>query len=95
MITYVPKEKLFPAFGMCYGDGRIEIREDLPVIVRPFIEAHETYHSTDRATFWLWREMKANIYAGIRHPIGLVATAAMSLSPDRLKYYFSRFKDKK
>jgi len=94
MITYVKKEEIYPSFGLCYKDGTIKIREDLPQIVKDFLLVHETYHSTDKATNWIWREIKANGAGLWKHPIGFTATLLMSLSPYRLKYYFQRFRDK-
>jgi hypothetical protein len=94
MIQYVAKEVLYPKFGD-YGKGEIRVRADLPKCVREFVSEHEVYHSADTAKFWLWREIKANAFAAIKHPIGLIATAFMSLSPGRLKYYVSRFKNGK
>jgi hypothetical protein len=94
-ITYVPKEKLYPAFGICHKDGLIEIREDLPWCVKDFLEVHELYHSTDTETIWWKREIKAN-WAGLKsHPVGFIVTACMSLAPYRIKLYWQRFRDKK
>jgi hypothetical protein len=93
-INYVSKETLYPKFGFCSSDGQtIQIREDLPGIVGDFVLMHEMYHSTDKSTNWLWREIKANCYAFIKNPIGGIITVFMSLSPYRLKYYFMRFKN--
>jgi hypothetical protein len=91
-IRLVPKEKLYPAFGMSYSSGRIEIRNDLPKNVRLFVQYHELYHLRDKATNWLWREIKANCYAFLKCPLGGILTVILSLHPDRLKYYWSRFK---
>lgn len=92
MIEYVTKETLYPSFGMYYSDGRIQIRNDLPSKVKDFVLAHELYHSTDKATHWIWREIKANIVAFMKHPLGGLITFFMSLAPYRLKYYYHRFK---
>lgn len=94
-IECVSKEEIYPAFGVCYKDGTIKIREDLPQRVKDFVLIHEIYHSTDKSTYWLWREIKANSYAAIKHPIGFIITMVMSLAPYRLKFYWTRFKDKK
>ena len=92
MITYVNKEKLYPSFGVCYADGRIEVRNDLPNIVIKFVVQHEIYHRTDKAKNWIWREIKANVYAFTQHPIGGLYTVFLSLSPSRLKFYYDRWK---
>jgi hypothetical protein len=94
VITYVSKEKLYPAFGICYSDGRIEIREDLPQCVKDFLVVHETYHSTDTETIWWKRELKANWAGLLIHPVGFFVTLIMSLSPARLKLYVQRWATK-
>jgi len=91
-VDFVPKEKLYPAFGMCYSDGNIEVRDDLPKIVKLFVLYHEFYHAGDRAKNWIWREIKANCYAFLKCPLGGILTLILSLHPDRLKYYWSRLK---
>ena len=93
-ITYVPKQEIYPSFGLAYKDGTIKIREDLPRCAKDFLLAHETYHTTDKETVWWKREIKANIVGFVAHPLGGIITAAMSLSPYRLRYYVKRFKDK-
>jgi hypothetical protein len=94
-VNYVPKEKLFPKFGEANSTTQqIYIREDLPKITQPFLIAHETYHLTDKTKFWLYREIRANFYAGIKHPVGFITICFMSLSLDRLKYYWKRIKTK-
>lgn len=94
-IKYVSKSTIYPKFGVCHPDGLIEIRKDLPWCVKDFLETYEIYHSTDTETIWWKRELKAN-WAGFRlHPIGFMVTMLMSLAPYRLKYYYTRFRDKK
>jgi hypothetical protein len=92
-ITYIPKQEIYPSFGVCYKDGTIKIREDLPQSVKWFVLEHEIYHSTDKATYWIWRELKANTHAAVMYPWGFIVTAIMSLSPYRLWYYVQRFKN--
>ena len=94
-IIYVPKEALFPSFGMSYNDGHIEIREDLPERIKQFLVYHETYHTTDKAKNWIWREIKANTYGAIKCPLGFLITLVYSLQPYRIWYYIQRIKDKK
>jgi len=95
MITYVKKEEIYPAFGICNSIGDIKVREDLPQNVKWFVLEHEIYHSTDTSKFWLWREIKANWCGFKQHPIGFIVTVFMSLSPYRLKLYWQRFKNNK
>lgn len=50
-VRFVSKEHLGSAFGCCYGDGLIEVRDDLPPRVREFVKAHELYHQGDMSDF--------------------------------------------
>ena len=91
MIVYVNKEAIYPRFG--YADpetNTVSIRNDLPGSVRKFVTAHEVYHLEDKAKWWIWREIKANAYAGWKNPLGLILCMLMSLAPYRLKYYWDR-----
>lgn len=90
-VKYVSKEKLYPAFGEVVKNVAL-IRKDLPKPVKEFVKIHEFYHLKDKAKNWIIREIKANIYAGIRRPIGFIITLIMSLHPSRLKLYYQRFK---
>ena len=94
IINYVPKEEIYPSFGLCYKDGTIKIREDLSQIAKNFIVVHETYHVTDKETIWWKRELKANWVGLVSHPFGFFIILFMSLAPYRLKYYWERFKKK-
>ena len=94
LIKIVPREELYPKFGYAIPVGQTAyIREDLPFSVQLFVQDHELYHLRDKAEWWVWREVKANLISGIRHPIGFVACCILSLSPDRLKFYIKRFKE--
>lgn len=88
-ITYVPYSQIAPQFGRQTGD-EILIREDLPGNARAFLLAHETFHVTDKASNWIWRELRANL-AGFRaNWIGFLIVLAMSMNPVRLRYYWQR-----
>jgi hypothetical protein len=90
-IIYVPKDEIYPMFGWADKASQVaRIREDLPDSVRRFVTVHETYHLKDNATWWLWREIKANAYAAWKHPWGFILCCLMSLAPYRLKYYWNR-----
>ena len=92
-VVYLPKSLLYPRFGQADMAGRIAyVRQDLPGMVRRFVAAHEIYHLHDDATWWLWREIKANAAAAWNHPLGFLLCACMSLSPSRLRYYLQRIK---
>jgi len=82
------RENLYPRFGLALPDKQlVYVRDDLLGCVKRFVIGHELYHLRDKAQWWIWREVKANIHAAIRHPIGLVACVFMSLAPYRLWYY--------
>jgi hypothetical protein len=90
-VIYQTREDLYPRFGLTMPDQqRVHVREDLPGCVKRFVISHELYHLGDRSQWWVWREVKANIHAAIRHPIGFMACVFMSLAPYRLRYYGRR-----
>jgi hypothetical protein len=95
-INYVDKLELEDGqFGVCIGFGDnaiIKIRRDLPYSMKNFILAHELYHTTDKAKWWVWREIKANWAGCKQYPYGCLQTIIKSLSLNRLKYYFNRIK---
>lgn len=94
-VKYVEKGLIFPAFGRAFPEFRLAlVRKDLPEPVRDFVEDHERYHLTDPARWWLWREIKANVYAFVRHPWGGTRCVFMSVfSLDRVKFYWRRFRE--
>lgn len=93
-IKYVSKQKLYPAFGESDIKKQIAyVRKDLPKIVKKFVTIHELYHLRDSSKNWIWAEIKANFYAGIRQPLGFIITIIMSLHPSRIKLYINRFKE--
>ena len=95
-VTYCAKELIYPRFGWSFPYRQAAyVRNDLPGPVKKFVRTHEVYHLGDAATWWIWREIKANCYAGVRHPIGFIMAAAMSLAPARIKYYWNRFREGK
>lgn len=93
-IIHADRETLYPRFGLCAADGTwIAVRSDLPPIVQNFVLHHELYHAGDpERRLWL-RELKANWHAFKKSPRGFLATAAMSLSPYRLGYYWRRIRE--
>ncbi len=57
-----------------------------------FVIWHEDYHLTDKAKWWVWREIKAN-WAGMRcAPCGFMLVLLYSLTWTRIRYYISRVK---
>jgi hypothetical protein len=90
-VIYQTREVLYPRFGFALPDKQqVYVREDLPECVKRFVIRHELYHLVDKAQWWVWREVKANAHAAIRHPIGFTACVLMSLAPYRLWYYVQR-----
>jgi hypothetical protein len=95
-ITYVPRSSIYPSFGLCFPDGTIRIREDLPQCVKDFLLDHEFEHRDDLpAQGFAAKELESTWEGFRKHPIGAIVTAIMSLSPYRLRYYVKRFKEKK
>ena len=85
---------LFPAYGYCdLKKQTIFISIFLTHDEFNFILEHEKFHLFDNSKFWIWREIKANIFAGICYPKGFLSILFNTLSnKDRLKYYWQRFK---
>jgi hypothetical protein len=92
-VIYQTREVLYPRFRFAFPDKQqVYVRDDLPGCVKRFVISHELYHLKDKAQWWIWREIKANTYAAIRHPIGFIACVLMSLAPYRLWYYGQRIR---
>lgn len=93
-IKYLPAKLMRPKFGVCFPATQIIwINEDLPGIAKSFVLEHELYHARDTAKYWLWREVKANVYAACKHPLGALCTIILSLSPARIGFYLKKFKE--
>lgn len=69
-IKVVPAAELYPFIGYANPDGLIEIADCLDIDEYDFVRLHEIFHTTDEARWWVWREIKANVYAGWHHPKG-------------------------
>ena len=94
-IFYLKREALYPRFGYAVpSEQKAFVREDLPTCVEAFVTVHELYHLKDRAKWWVWREVKANMAGAFRHPMGFLLCIGMSLSSARLGYYYKRFAGK-
>jgi len=92
-VIYQTRENLYPRFGLALlGKGQVYVRKDLPECVKRFVISHELYHLGDKTQWWIWMEVKATIHAAIRHPIGFVACASLSLAPHRIRYYWQRIR---
>jgi hypothetical protein len=95
VVKYVSKEALAPCFGLSFPErNEVHVRADLPGAARAFVLAHEIYHLTDKAQWWVWREIKANAHAFLKHPWGGVVTVALTIfSLDRWRFYFRRIRE--
>lgn len=99
-VVILPREDLDdPAdFGKAFcGDDIAYVRLELPAPVRTFVTYHELYHLIDTRTWggWWGSELRANVVAGICHPIGFMWCIWLTLSiPERRELYKRRFKNK-
>jgi hypothetical protein len=95
LIVYVARDELAPCFGVAKPSlGTVYVRADLPPRVRAFVAAHELYHLTDRAVNWIWREIKANLHAFVRHPRGGLECVALTVRDmARWRLYLTRFRE--
>jgi hypothetical protein len=92
-VIYQTRDELYPGFGLALPDKQlVYVREDLLEHVKRFVTTNELYHLVDKAQWWIWREVKANMHAAMRHPIGFIACVLMSLAPYRLRYYAQRLR---
>jgi len=97
VIQEVGKFELGPLFGNAHvikskhGQiGKIKIREGLPPSIRRFIEEHEKYHIKDweSKSSWIMSEMKANMAAGLKEPVGFLHTTYLTISDSRRRNYY-------
>ena len=94
-VIYCNKKQLYPKYGYAVPSQQVVYaRDDLPGFVKEFVIAHELYHLQDKAKWWVWREIKANIAGALKYPMGFVICALMSLAPYRLWYYCKRITGK-
>ena len=92
-VIYQTRDDLYPRFGFALLDKQqVYVRGDLPGCVKRFVISHELYHLGDRSQWCIWREVKANAHAAIRHPIGFIACVVMSFDPYRIWYYVQRIR---
>ena len=90
-ILYSSKNQLYPRFGCAFPSKQLAyVRDDLPGCVKKFVAVHELYHLGDKAKWWVWREIKANMAGAFKHPLGFALCALISLAPYRLWYYWQR-----
>lgn len=92
---FIATKNEFPfgeSYGLAWPHKRMAyVRADLPWPALKFVLCHEAFHLTDSATWWVWREIKANFHAALCHPWGALVCLAMTIaSPARWKYYAGR-----
>lgn len=96
-VTFVSKDKIYPANGYMNSETRImEIREDLNRFEICSLLVHEFGHLDDLEDKegFIHKELES-ISMSVFYPIiGTVMIAFKSLTPDRLKWYWERFKKK-
>ena len=95
-IIHLTRDQLYPRFGYALtSKQRVYVRQDLPGCVKKFVTIHELYHLQDQASWWVVRELKANVAGAVQHPIGFIVCLLMSLAPYRLRYYGRRITGRK
>jgi len=72
IVKIVPHKKLWPYLGYCHKNGTIEISDALDSDEQNFVLDHELYHLDDKTKWWVWREVRANVYAARREPMGFL-----------------------
>jgi hypothetical protein len=96
-VRYASAKEMGPYFGYADGDWAV-VREDLPARIKKFVRAHELYHCADTKKWGgdLGREIRANLYPGLKDPIGLAATIFATLKDkERIKLYLDRIRKKR
>jgi len=97
LVKYIPKSKLpnKGMYGYCSDEYKlIYILETLPNYVKKFVLSHEIQHSLDLEngfkSGW-WMEIRANLFSGLKHPVGFIGCIIMTIfSVERWKYYIRR-----
>lgn len=94
-VKYVTKAEIYPAFG-CAVDGVALIRKDLKPAIKDFVLVHEMYHLNDTFHWggWWGKEVRANVVAACKHPLGFLQAVFASINRDRIKFYIERFRKK-
>lgn len=90
---YTPKEDLAPHFGEQSG-RTVRVREDLSPRVKRFVRQHEIEHIYDKGGWGgdIGEEIRVNLRAGLKDPIGLAATVYATLrDKERREFYWDRY----
>ena len=77
------------SFGCAYKQ-EVYVRADLSIRIKRFVISHEIYHLNDKHAWlgWLGGEIRANLVAGMKDPVGLLLTIKASLTAERLAAYW-------
>lgn len=92
-VYYTSKDDLAPRFGEQSG-RTVRVREDLSLRVKRFVRRHEMEHIYDKGGRGgdIGEEIRVNLRAGLKDPIGLVATIYATLADkERRKFYWDRY----
>ena len=104
-VEYVEKKSIYPRFGTTNKyTHKPEVKTNKKSssyilgsviddkIVKKFLLSHEMFHlRKDRKKHsWFVEEFLANTYGMINNPLGFIVCLIMSLSWDRLKFYFNQ-----
>jgi len=93
-VAFVEPKLLSPAYGHADRKRMVAlVRADLPGCLKPNVLCHELFHLRDDAEGWLWRELRANVYAALHFPLGFVVGTLMTLgSAERRRFYAALIK---
>lgn len=88
-IFLLPTEIMGDFFGYAI-QGKAFIRDNLPKSAEKFVIHHELYHLKDKRHWlgWIGSEMRANVAAGYREPLGFLTTIKLSLNKRRMAKYW-------
>jgi hypothetical protein len=99
METYITKAQMlerrkYPYFGVTdYATKEIFIRKDLPKCVQASVLAHEREHLRVGHKGSFWKNEPCAWWAGFKgQPIGFFLGILLSLTPERLRLYWSRLR---
>jgi hypothetical protein len=95
-IVYDVPRKDFHGFGVAFPGPEKPfacVREDLPPLAHEWLEEHELFHLRDRATWGgtFGMELRANLAATLRHPLGAVVAFLQALREGRIQKYVKRW----
>lgn len=89
-IRYLLAEEMEDFFGYALQE-KVFVRNNLSKNVERFVICHEISHLKDGSHWlgWVGSEMRANVAAGVREPLGFLLTVRSSLNRRRLAKYWN------